>query len=158
MTAAIGMTREPLLEARDLSAHYGRVHALKPTSLTVGEGELVTVLGPNGAGKSTLLRAMTRLTPAEGSVYFKGRNITALPTHERARAGIIMVQEGRGLFGDMSVRENLVLGGYTASRDDPAEQVVGAARCKWHDDPHWPGGPFLRSRRFGCYEHGENRK
>ncbi|WP_342362326.1 ABC transporter ATP-binding protein [Terrarubrum flagellatum] len=102
-----------LLEAHELSAFYGRVHALKPTSLTVAEGELVTVLGPNGAGKTTMLRAMTRLTPSTGRILFKGRDITALPTHGRAREGIIMVQEGRGLFGQMSVRENLILGAYT---------------------------------------------
>ena len=67
-----------LLEVRGISAHYGRVHALKPTSLTVKEGELVTILGPNGAGKSTLLRALTRLTAADGQVMFKGRDVSAL--------------------------------------------------------------------------------
>jgi branched-chain amino acid transport system ATP-binding protein len=102
-----------LLEVVELSAHYGRVHALKPTSIRVGEGELVTILGPNGAGKTTLLRAMLRLTPATGRVIFQGRDISSLSTHERAAAGVIMVQEGRGLFGQMSVRENLTLGAYT---------------------------------------------
>jgi branched-chain amino acid transport system ATP-binding protein len=104
---------EPLLRARDISAHYGRVHALKPTSLHVQEGELVTILGPNGAGKSTLLRALTKLTASKGQVLFKGRDISNLPTHALAKLGIIMVQEGRGLFGQMSVQENLILGGYT---------------------------------------------
>ena len=113
--------REPLFEAREISAHYGRVHALKPTSIVVGEGELVTVLGPNGAGKSTLLRAMTRLTPAAGRILFRGRDISRLSTHERARAGIIMVQEGRGLFGQMSVGENLVLGAYTKAAGDSVD-------------------------------------
>ncbi|MDX3807947.1 ABC transporter ATP-binding protein [Bosea thiooxidans] len=113
---------EKLFEARALSAFYGRVHALKPTTVWVGEGEFVTVLGPNGAGKSTMLRAMTRLTPATGRVYFRGRDITGLATHERAREGVIMVQEGRGLFGQMSVRENLILGAYTMTGSDTAEQ------------------------------------
>jgi branched-chain amino acid transport system ATP-binding protein len=112
----------PLLEARDLSAHYGRVHALKPTCLSIGEGEFVTVLGPNGAGKSTMLRAMMRLTPATGRILFKGRDITALPTHDRAREGIILVQEGRGLFGQMSVRENLAMGAYTMSSGETLEE------------------------------------
>jgi branched-chain amino acid transport system ATP-binding protein len=111
----------PLIEARDLSASYGRVQALKPTSLSVAEGEFVTVLGPNGAGKSTMLRAMMRLTAASGSVYFRGRNITGLSTHDRARQGIILVMEGRGLFSQMTVRENLVLGAYTLSGDDSVE-------------------------------------
>ena len=102
-----------LLEVRDLSASYGHVAALKSTSLTVAEGELVTVLGPNGAGKTTLLRAITRLVNAKGTVLFKGEDVSRLATHQLAARGIIMVQEGRGLFAQMSVRENLVLGGYT---------------------------------------------
>lgn len=120
-------SQTPLLDVRELSAHYGRVHALKPTSITVGEGEFVTVLGPNGAGKTTLLRAILRLTPATGRVHFKGGDISALPTHERANAGIIMVQEGRGLFGQMSVRENLTLGGYSQTgKTNSAEDKLGA--------------------------------
>ena len=102
-----------LLEVRDLSASYGHVAALKSTSLTVAEGELVTVLGPNGAGKTTLLRAITRLVNAKGTVLFKGEDVSRLATHALAARGMIMVQEGRGLFAQMSVRENLVLGGYT---------------------------------------------
>ena len=109
MTAAT----PPLLEVRELSASYGRVMALKPVSLTVAEGELVTVLGPNGAGKTTMLRAITRLVNAKGRVLFKGEDVSRLATHELAARGIIMVQEGRGLFAQMSIRENLVLGAYT---------------------------------------------
>jgi branched-chain amino acid transport system ATP-binding protein len=107
------MSATPLLEARELSASYGRVAALKPTTLSVAEGELVTVLGPNGAGKTTLLRAITRLVNAQGQVLFKGEDVSRLATHELAARGIIMVQEGRGLFAQMSIRENLVLGAYT---------------------------------------------
>jgi branched-chain amino acid transport system ATP-binding protein len=106
----------PLLETRELSASYGRVAALKPTSLTVAEGELVTVLGPNGAGKTTLLRAITRLISAQGKVLFKGEDVSRLATHELAARGIIMVMEGRGLFANMSVRENLILGAYTLGK------------------------------------------
>ena len=105
-------TTPDLLDVAELCAHYGHVQALKPVSLRVAEGELVTILGPNGAGKSTLLRAITRLTPGSGRVTFRGEDITALPTHRRALLGIIMVPEGRGLFGQMSVRENLILGAY----------------------------------------------
>ena len=113
MTEPVTPADRPLLEVREISAHYGRVHALKPTDLQVREGELVTILGPNGAGKSTLLRALTKLTASKGQVFFKGRDISALPTHALARLGIIMVQEGRGLFGQMTVHENLILGGYS---------------------------------------------
>jgi branched-chain amino acid transport system ATP-binding protein len=103
-----------LLEVYDLSASYGQVRALEPISLHIKHGELVTVLGPNGAGKSTMLRAMTQLIDCSGQLKFMGKDVTRLPTHERSRAGMIMVQEGRGLFSQMSVYENLVLGAYTA--------------------------------------------
>jgi branched-chain amino acid transport system ATP-binding protein len=101
-----------LIEVNGLSANYGRVAALKPVDLRVGEGEFVTILGPNGAGKTTLLRAMSRLITSDGQIRFKGEDISALPTHRLAKLGIIMVQEGRGLFGEMTVRENLLLGAY----------------------------------------------
>lgn len=101
-----------LIEVSALSASYGHIAALKPVSLHVEEGEFVTILGPNGAGKTTLLRSISRLIVSSGRVRFKGRDITSLPTHQLARLGIIMVQEGRGLFGEMTVRENLLLGAY----------------------------------------------
>src|ERR1700687_5038411 len=93
------LTTPALIEVDGLSASYGRVAALKPVDLRVDEGEFVTILGPNGAGKTTLLRAMTRLIASNGQVKFKGQDISALPTHRLAKLGIIMVQEGRGLFG-----------------------------------------------------------
>jgi len=113
MSLPAAETRDaPLLEARGISARYGHVQALKPTGLHIGEGELVTVLGPNGAGKTTLLRALTRLTPCKGKVFFRGEDISGLATHRLAQRGIVMVQEGRGLFPQMSVRENLIIGAY----------------------------------------------
>jgi branched-chain amino acid transport system ATP-binding protein len=101
-----------LIEVNGLSASYGHVAALKPIDLRVEEGEFVTVLGPNGAGKTTLLRAISRLIASDGKVKFKGLDVTAVPTHRLAKLGIIMVQEGRGLFGEMTVQENLLLGAY----------------------------------------------
>ena len=92
-----------LIEVNGLSASYGRVAALKPVDLRVEEGEFVTILGPNGAGKTTLLRAISRLIASNGQIRFKGSDITALPAHRLAKLGIIMVQEGRGLFGEMTV-------------------------------------------------------
>ena len=102
----------PLISVRDLAASYGHIAALRPTSLHVAPGEFVSILGPNGAGKTTLLRAITRLIPSKGQVLFNGQDVTGLKTHDLAKLGIIMVMEGRGLFGDMSVRENLQLGAY----------------------------------------------
>jgi branched-chain amino acid transport system ATP-binding protein len=107
-------TSPPLIEASGLAANYGHVAALKPTSLHVKAGEFVTILGPNGAGKTTLLRAMARLIASRGRISFQGRDVTGLRTHELAKLGIIMVQEGRGLFGEMTVRENLLLGAFNA--------------------------------------------
>jgi branched-chain amino acid transport system ATP-binding protein len=101
-----------ILETQGLSARYGEVQALRSVDLAVGEGELVAVLGPNGAGKSTLLRSIMGLTRASGTVRFHGQ---ALPQHDPssvARSGVVLVPEGRGIFGPMSVAENLQLGAY----------------------------------------------
>ncbi|MCK9919131.1 ABC transporter ATP-binding protein [Microbacteriaceae bacterium K1510] len=111
MTVAAGDT--PLIAVSDLAASYGHVAALKPTSLYVAPGEFVTILGPNGAGKTTLLRAITRLIASSGRIVFNGRDVTGLRTHDLAKLGIIMVQEGRGLFGEMTVEENLSLGAFS---------------------------------------------
>jgi branched-chain amino acid transport system ATP-binding protein len=102
----------PILETQGLSARYGEVQALRSADLVVAERELVAVLGPNGAGKSTLLRSIMGLTNARGEVRFRGR---MLPQHNPAavaRSGIVLVPEGRGIFGPMSVAENLQLGAY----------------------------------------------
>jgi branched-chain amino acid transport system ATP-binding protein len=101
-----------ILETKGLSARYGEVEALHSVDLDVAEGELVAVLGPNGAGKSTLLRSIMGLTHASGIVRFRGQ---AMPAHDPAavaRHGIVLVPEGRGIFGPMSVAENLQLGAY----------------------------------------------
>jgi len=101
-----------ILETQGLCARYGEVEALRSVDMTVEEGELIAVLGPNGAGKSTLLRSIMGLTHASGTVRFRGR---ALPQHDTAavaRNGIVLVPEGRGIFGPMSVAENLQLGAY----------------------------------------------
>jgi branched-chain amino acid transport system ATP-binding protein len=119
-----------LIEVEGLSASYGHVAALKPVDLRVEEGEFVTVLGPNGAGKTTLLRAISRLVASHGRVSFKGQDISGLSTHRLAKLGIIMVQEGRGLFGEMTVYENLLLGAYNLGGkrekvEERFEQVFG---------------------------------
>ncbi|MET0969946.1 MAG: ABC transporter ATP-binding protein [Tardiphaga sp.] len=122
MTATADIT--PLIAVRDLTARYGHIEALRSAALHVAPGEFVTILGPNGAGKTTLLRAITRLIASTGQVLFNGRDVTRLRTHELASLGVIMVQEGRGLFGDMSVRENLQLGAYKLSgQADNARQL-----------------------------------
>ena len=102
----------PLLSVEGLSARYGNVEALQPTDLVLGRGELVAVLGPNGAGKSTLLRAIMGLTPGAGRVLFEGVELPRGDASAVTARGVILVPEGRGIFGPMTVRENLDLGAY----------------------------------------------
>jgi branched-chain amino acid transport system ATP-binding protein len=93
--------------------HYGAVQALKGVSLHVQTGEVVTIIGGNGAGKSTLMKAVSGLEPAaSGSIAFRGRNITGVPGHLRVPLGIAQSPEGRQVFADQTVLDNLVLGAY----------------------------------------------
>ena len=103
---------EAVLEVQGLSARYGSVEALHPVDLTLGRGELVAVLGPNGAGKSTLLRAIMGLTPGGGRVRFEGGDLPRDDACAVTLRGVILVPEGRGVFGPMTVRDNLDLGAY----------------------------------------------
>ena len=102
-----------LLAVTNLRTAYGAVAVNRDVSLTVDEGEIVTILGPNGAGKSTLLRAVAGLLrPRGGSIAFAGRTITGLRADRAVGLGIVMVPEGRRVFADMTVQENLRLGAY----------------------------------------------
>ena len=105
---------EALLSISGADVSYGAVKALSALSLEVFEGEIVTVIGANGAGKTTLLRALSRLVPVtSGQVRFAGHDVTQLPAHQLVPLGLAHVPEGRRVFGRLSVRENLALGGYT---------------------------------------------
>jgi branched-chain amino acid transport system ATP-binding protein len=102
-----------LLEVTGLHAHYGAIEALKGISLTVNEGEVVTLIGANGAGKSTTLRSVSGLTPASGgTITFAGEDITRIPANEIVTLGIALSPEGRRCFPRLTVRENLDLGAY----------------------------------------------
>jgi branched-chain amino acid transport system ATP-binding protein len=102
-----------LLELDDVHTYYGNIEALKGISITVNEGEIVTLIGSNGAGKSTTLRSISGLTPPRvGSIKFKGKDIGETPPQEIVRLGISLSPEGRKIFPRMSVRENLDLGAY----------------------------------------------
>ncbi|WP_233101471.1 ABC transporter ATP-binding protein [Variovorax sp. IB41] len=102
-----------VLEVRGLSVRYGAVSALDGVGIRVRKGELVAILGANGAGKTTLLRAISGLVkPRAGSIWQDGREITAMPAEKRVRHGIAHVPEGRGMFPDLTVRENLLVGAY----------------------------------------------
>jgi branched-chain amino acid transport system ATP-binding protein len=110
-----------LLEVEDIRTHYGSIEALKGVSLSVADGEIVTLIGANGAGKSTTLRSISGLTPASsGRVVFEGTEITRVPAHEVVGHGIALAPEGRHCFPRMTVRENLELGAYMRGGEDIA--------------------------------------
>jgi branched-chain amino acid transport system ATP-binding protein len=102
-----------MLEAREIEVSYGEFLALRGINFSVKEGELVTIIGANGAGKSTILRAVMGLVKCrKGEILFKGEDITLSPPHQRARLGISLVPEGRKIFPDLTVAENLIMGAY----------------------------------------------
>ena len=103
----------PVLATEDLHVYYGKVHAVQGVSLEVHAGEVVAVLGANGAGKSSIIRALAGLTPAGGgSILLRGQRIEHASSDERVRLGMAYVPEGRRVFGDLTVRENLLMGAY----------------------------------------------
>ena len=102
-----------LLSLRELDVHYGAIHALRSVSLDVAEGEIVTLIGANGAGKSTTLRAISgMLTPTKGEITFLGAGISGKKPHTLVAQGLCHAPEGRGIFPNLTVRENLELGAY----------------------------------------------
>mgnify|MGYP005843160207 CR=1 FL=1 len=114
-----------LLEVKDLHVSYGAIAALKGVSFTVGEGEIVTLIGANGAGKSTILRTISGLVrPRSGSIQFAGADITQVPPHKIVAMGISHVPEGRRIFANLSVRENLIMGAYTQNGRAETEKAM----------------------------------
>jgi branched-chain amino acid transport system ATP-binding protein len=110
-----------ILEIENLVTHYGKIHALRGISLSVKEGEIVTLLGANGAGKSTTLRALSGLIRStSGTIRYMGEDITKKPAHDIVKMGLIHVPEGRKIFKGMTIAENLELGSFTL--DDDAER------------------------------------
>lgn len=111
-----------MLEINDIHVYYGAIHAIKGISLTVEEGEIVTLIGANGAGKSTTLRTISGLlTPKDGSIKFLGEDIAGKPAQDIVKLGISQVPEGRRIFANMTVMENLELGAYTRTDSDGIE-------------------------------------
>jgi branched-chain amino acid transport system ATP-binding protein len=108
----------PLLELSDVTARYGPVVALHGVSLTVGDGEIVALLGANGAGKTTTLRAVSGTVRRSGDVVLAGKRLTRAAPEAVARGGVAHVPEGRGIFAELTVWENLRMGGYTVRRPD----------------------------------------
>ncbi|HYF63114.1 MAG TPA: ABC transporter ATP-binding protein [Herpetosiphonaceae bacterium] len=108
-----------MLELRNVHTYYGNIHALKGISITINKGEIVTLIGSNGAGKSTTLRTISGITPPrQGDVVFEGKVINAVPAHKIVERGISQSPEGRRIFANLTVRENLEMGAFT--RNDAA--------------------------------------
>ncbi len=114
-----------VLETKNLEAGYGEVQILWGISIRAKKGELTTIIGSNGAGKTTLLRAIMGIIPVwNGSVIFNGEDITKLPTYSRVEKGIVMIPEGRMVFPQMSVLENLEMGAYTKRAEEKKQETL----------------------------------
>ncbi len=118
-----------LLEVRDLHVAYGQVEAVRGVSIALAPGEIVSVIGPNGAGKTTLLAAVMGLLPSTGTLRFDGADLAALDVEARVERGMTLVPERRELFGELSVRDNLLLGAYARRTRGAALQARFDAVC-----------------------------
>ena len=113
------MTVEPILKVSDINVYYGAIHAIKGVSFEVNPGEVVTLIGANGAGKSTTLQTVSGLLHSRtGSIEFLGENLMGVPAHKVVAKGLAQVPEGRRVFLQMTVEENLEMGAYTRSGGD----------------------------------------
>src|SRR5437899_4273918 len=114
-----------MLKLDSVKVAYGAIQAVKGVSLEVRTGEVVTIIGANGAGKSTLLKSICGLEPiAEGRIRIDGKDVTNVRAHERVGLGVAMSPEGRGVFADQTVRENLMLGAYSRKKDAAATEAA----------------------------------
>ena len=117
----------PILKLQNVSISYGAIEATRNVSIDVNAGEIVTIIGANGAGKSSLLKSIAGLEPVKsGKIFIDGNDISNVPAHKRLKLGVTLSPEGRGVFPDQSVRDNLLLGAYTlkgsaADRDEAME-------------------------------------
>ena len=115
-----------LLKIRDLQVYYGVIQALKGISFEVNEGEIVTLIGANGAGKTTTMQSIMGLIhPKSGQIIYNGQNIVGMPTHRIVRLGMTQVPEGRRVFSELSVYDNLVMGGYINKNPGEIKKAPG---------------------------------
>ncbi len=132
----------PMLRVRDLQVYYGKIAALKGISFSVYKGEIVSMLGANGAGKTTTLNAITGVVPIEsGDISLEGKSIKGLPTHVITKMGMVHVPEGRRIFVDLSVEENLRVAAYLYEKKKPKVYVE-------RRDSVYSLFPILADRRF----------
>jgi len=114
-----------LLKVEDLHVYYGSIHAIKGVSFEVNEGEIVTLIGANGAGKSTTLNTVSGLLkPRSGKIEFEGHSLLGVPAHKTVSHGMALCPEGRRIFLQLTVQENLEMGAYTRSKGEQAESIA----------------------------------
>lgn len=116
-----------LLQVKNLEVYYGAIHAIKGLDFHINKGEIVSLIGANGAGKTTSLRAISGLLDCRGDILLEGKSIKSVPTHQRVRLGLAQSPEGRGVFPNMSVYENLEMGAYC--RTDKKEIASDREHC-----------------------------
>lgn len=139
-----------MLELKDLNVHYGAIHALKGISLTVQNGELVSLIGANGAGKTTTLHTISGLlTASSGNVLLGGQNLQKVPPHTIIRMGLAHVPEGRHVFASMTVEENLRMGAYIIKEQ---RQITASLERVYH---HFPRLKERRRQLAGTLSGGE---
>jgi len=134
------MSTTPILQVKGLRAGYGRAEVLHGIDLQAQAGGVITVIGPNGAGKSTLLNTLMGILPGQGTIEFRGQDITTLTLEERVMNGMALVPEKRELFGTMAVEDNLLLGGFRQMR-------LGNAQWRSRMDDVYSIFPRLKERR-----------
>jgi branched-chain amino acid transport system ATP-binding protein len=120
-----------LLDVKNLEVSYGGIRAVKGIDLDVAQGELVAVIGANGAGKTSALKAICRLVPSTArKIEYAGADLSKAKVHELPRRGLVMVPEGRGIFGQLTVQENLAMGAYVRGGGDPEAQYTTFPRLR----------------------------
>jgi branched-chain amino acid transport system ATP-binding protein len=140
-----------LLEVKDITVHYHKVTAVRNISITVEDGKIVTLIGSNGAGKTTTLRAVSGLEhPTTGEIHFKGRRIDKLPSHKINALGIAMVPEGRRVFPQMTVLENLLVGAFLRKNKDDIQKTLEEVVFK-----HFPRLKERKNQTAGTLSGGE---
>ena len=119
-----------MLVVKDIEAGYGRVKVLHGVSLEVRRGEIVALIGSNGAGKTTLLKTIAGVLAARaGHILFEEEDVTRLKVHRRVERGLLLTQEGRGILGNLTVRENLLMGAFSRPRSEIAETLALVTPC-----------------------------
>ena len=114
-----------MLEVKDLQVYYGMIQAIKGISFEVNQGEVIALIGANGAGKTTILHTVTGLlAPKNGSILFEGKDITKIPAHKIVSMGMAHVPEGRRVFAQLSVYDNLKMGAYTRTDKNEIEESL----------------------------------